>query len=183
MTSSKFFGAVLILVATIFVASAVSAPVLPPVDANQAVHRPDIPPPGPELERARRTVTFDIPLPRHLPRGAELLNVLYTAPGLGQPEDAGYSTVDVWYALADGRRLHIWMSDRKDLEDRGRAPHQDSRSRSVELGNGTWYEMVLRDRQPDAIVLARSIGELTIEMDVQGDATELRQMAESFAAD
>lgn len=180
MKAFTLLGVSLILVAAITIATHMVAPTSSPVDANQSLQRPNIPPPGQELERARETVTFDILLPGYVPGSAELLNVIYTAPGLGQPDDAGYSTVDVWYALADGRRLHIWMSDRDDLEERGRAPHQDSRARLVELSNGTWYEVILRDREPDAIVLARSIGGINIEMDVQGDATELRRMAESF---
>lgn len=173
------FGTAIVLSAAVVVATA-AVSMMSAVDADQAIQRPHIPPPGPELERARETVTFDIALPHRLPDGVELLNVLYTAPGFGQPDEVDHSTVDLWYAIPDGRRLHIWMSDRQDLEDEGRAPHQDDRSRPMQLNNGTWYEMVLRDRQPAAIVLGRTIGDITIEMDVQGDPGVLHEIAGSF---
>lgn len=168
--------AVAVATLSLMLASNSSAPLV----AQQSYERPNLPPPGPELDRARETVTFEIPMPRTLPQGAELLNVVYTAPGLGQPDHSSYSTVDIWYALPDGRRLHVWLTDRQDLEERGRAPHQEARSRPVELGNGTWYETVLTDREPDATVLARTVGRVTVTLDVQGEAKGLRAMAASY---
>jgi hypothetical protein len=154
----------------------------PPADAEQVTQRPDIPPAGPELDRARATVTFDIPLPSYVPEGAELLNVVYSAPGLGQPESSGVSAVDIWYQLVDGRRVHLWFSD-TDLEADGQLPEHDRRARPVELSNGTWYEMILSSWDPPSTALARRIGDVNVEMDLQGNATELRRMAASFDVD
>ncbi len=128
------------------------------------------------LAEAQAASPFPIKQPGYLPVGASLENVTWIVP---DAEAGPAFSVDLWYALPDGTRLHVWETNNQDLIQTGKDPAAPTAGTPVEIAGVTWR--IVRLLPDSTTVLSAHLADgITVTVNAILDDPTLEQVAASI---
>lgn len=151
-----------------------------PLGARATVVGEDVnlPNPSVELAEAQAAAPYRIREPAFLPADTKLVLVTWVPPALDEGESA--FSVDLWYGLPDGTRLHLWQTDAKYLAEAGKDPAAPTEGEPVNINGDNW-RLVRLEAERGTALSRRFADGITLSLDARLDDASLQQIAASIS--